>query len=699
MTVLGLDLGPRAVVFAFKLAGSAVLALALAYLLELDQPQWAVVTACLASQPLAGAGVAKGLYRLAGSAVGGIFGLLAIGLFAQAGGPFIVFSALWLGACTYAAAITRNFASYGFSLAGFTGVLIAFEGVAAPPGAWMLAVDRVSEVGLGIVCSSAVGMLVFPVHAGDALRSSVATALAGLAGYAAAASKPGFSDQDFVRMRGRMLGEVVRFDALRSFAVFDTPGLHADDGGLRRIGRELLRLLSVARNLYQRIDELRRSEIAPIHARLDPALADASAVLQRIADDPQAIREPRRIRAELVAVRGRLADAARGLEAEAGGVPAEALANAVLVLRRVSDMVHSLSMAHLACAVTVGEACGPRRRPSSTVTRMPPDHAAAAAQGLRAAVALMLVSVFWIFSAWTAGTAAAWSVAIMMCFFVTADDPASVGLDYFAGVVVAIVLAFPIMVFVLPRLEDFASLAALLMLILVPTGLAAATPRRAWFGLACGVFMVIEIGLSNVPTYDVAGYVDTATGLILGMGAGILAIRLILPPDPVRIRRRTWSAVIAALPPAARGERSERQALSEIVVAVGNLLPHLDFTSDRDEQVLRGSLGTASTGLELVRLEHRAGDPALPAPARRAVCACLASLAAAFERLHAAPDGGAATLADGAAAIAEARAILAAHATDAGDAASAVIHALASLRFLADRLDIDRPFLTQEFAR
>lgn len=691
-----LDLSPRNLVFSLKLAASAVLSLAAAYLLELDQPQWAVITAILVAQPLAGAAVAKGIYRLAGTVAGGLFGLLAIGLFVQVGPPFVAVTALWLGACTYGVAVTRNYPSYGFALAAYTGVLIAFEGTVDPASAWLIAVDRVTEVGLGILCTTAVSATIFPQHAGDVLRDAVDKTVRGLSGYAAAALRPGMSDDAFVRLRNRMLADVMRFDQLRSYAVFDTPGLHADDDSLRRMARELLRLLSVARGLYQRLDELRKAEDARLHDRLDPALATAAATFQRLADDPAALAEPRRLRAEFAAARKTLAEAAAALEAEAAAMPLEPLANALLVLRRTSDMIHTLSMVVLAYSVSLGAACGPRRL--APVTRLPPDRRAALAHGLAAAVALVAVGAFWIATAWTAGVTAAWSVAIMMCFFVSVRDPARVGLEYLAGVVAAVLLALPAMVFVMPQLEDFAALAGFLALVLVPTGIAAGSPRTAWFGLAFGAFLAASVGLSNVPDYDIATYVDASTGMVLGMAVGLVAINVILPADPLRPRRQAWARTIAALVPAARGLPSERQAPAAIVIAVGNLLAELDFSTAADEQILRGSFGAASMSLELVRLDHRLDDAALPEPARAAVAGCLAGLADAFERLHDHPRESGPILAEAKALVARTRDVLLALPRGADPATRSVVRALASLRFLADRLDIDRPFLTQEFA-
>jgi single-stranded-DNA-specific exonuclease len=67
-------------------------------------------------------------------------------------------------------------------------------------------------------------------------------------------------------------------------------------------------------------------------------------VLERLAADPAAFRDTRRVRAQLLAARVALNAAGAELEAMAGQVPFLPLANGVLILRRAGDLLHGLSM-------------------------------------------------------------------------------------------------------------------------------------------------------------------------------------------------------------------------------------------------------------------------------------------------------------------------------------------------------------------
>ena len=184
------DLGWRNFVFAIRTALAGITALAIAYWLDLQDPQWAIVTSFLLAQPTAGGAIAKGAYRSIGTLAGALFGLLVVALYSQAGPPLVGAMALWIGVCFYAAARLRNFAAYGFMLAAYTALLVGFEGAVNPTGAWLIAVDRTSEIAIGIATATAASVLILPRYAGDVLRASLATTFTGLATYAAAALRP-----------------------------------------------------------------------------------------------------------------------------------------------------------------------------------------------------------------------------------------------------------------------------------------------------------------------------------------------------------------------------------------------------------------------------------------------------------------------------------------------------------------------------
>ncbi|MBU5955894.1 FUSC family protein [Pseudomonas aeruginosa] len=148
--------------FAVKALLAGGLALYLAFSLELEQPQWALMTVFVVSQPYSGMVLAKGMFRLLGTCAGALVSIGMVALYGQASLPFLLLMALWLAFCTAGASLLHNHASYGFVLAGYTAAIVALPASADPATVFDQAVARCSEIGLGILCAALVNVLLWP---------------------------------------------------------------------------------------------------------------------------------------------------------------------------------------------------------------------------------------------------------------------------------------------------------------------------------------------------------------------------------------------------------------------------------------------------------------------------------------------------------------------------------------------------------
>ncbi len=223
----------------------------------MKEPQWALVTVYLLSQPMVGAILSKSAYRLVGTACGAVFALVCLGLFAQSGPLFILGMALWLACCTIGATLSRNFASYGFGLAAYSALMIGFGSVDAPDEAWRMAGDRVTEVGLGIICAALVHIVFFPRYAHDVLDGSIRTTFSSLARYAAIVLRP---DTPGACLPRHAPADVGRHREVRRAALLrGVRGAGAASRMTRRCRARCGRswACSVARGLFIRLIELR----------------------------------------------------------------------------------------------------------------------------------------------------------------------------------------------------------------------------------------------------------------------------------------------------------------------------------------------------------------------------------------------------------------------------------------------------------
>lgn len=690
--LIPVDLGWRNVVFSLRTAAAAVMALAICYRLELRDPQWATLTVYLLAQPTVGAALSKGLWRAIGTVLGGITGLGIVAAFAEAPALMVgaTVTAVFIG--FYLASRLRNAIAYGALLFGYTTILVAYEGSFDPLNAWSVAGDRTAAILIGIGCGTLVTMLVLPRYAGDALREQLAGTRRELARYAATALRLSAKPAEFARLRGSIVRRVVQFDALRASAIFEAPEMRADGPRLQRIVHELLLVMSVARGLYVRIDAFAGDAAAGVETRVRPALEGIAARIDALTADHAPLPDAAGLRHEAAAAAAALKASGREIAAMAGTVPFDALADALLILRRAGELVETLALATMIDPVGAGEPAIRQSAPAPAAPNREP-----LLFGLRGAVALLLLTAAWMATGWSAGFGAVAGGVITLFLALNQDREIDAALPFLIGTVIAVVASYLVFIFVLPRLEGFGELAAALMLLLLPAGLLAGTPATGALGTAIGAMGISQLSTGNLYVLDEAGFVSSAVAMLGGMAATLLVLS-VWPVTSAARRGMAWRRTVGAiLPGVARGTIPPRTGLTEIVSLLAALLPRLSLDQQRDEDFLRGSLGSASSCIEIGRLRALGMDDAMPADAAVAITDFLAAFAAALERLADARPGDTAALAATEAAIEALRKDLAGRTLTPGAAATALLEAGASVRFLADRFTIDGRYLARRF--
>src|SRR5215475_8565742 len=146
--------------FAVKTFAASLLALYIAFWAGLDDPRWALLTVFIVSQPDSGLVLAKSFYRILGTIAGILVSIAIVFGLAQCGELFLAALAVWICFCNFAARAVRNFAYYGFQLAGYTAAIVGIPAALNPAGAYPLVVARFTEILLGIICAALVSRLI-----------------------------------------------------------------------------------------------------------------------------------------------------------------------------------------------------------------------------------------------------------------------------------------------------------------------------------------------------------------------------------------------------------------------------------------------------------------------------------------------------------------------------------------------------------
>lgn len=148
--------------YVIKSVSACLIALCLCMFFNLQMPQTSVFTVFIVMQPFSGLVFSKSFYRLIGTILGTAMAIALMAAFAQDRVSFTLFFALWVGLCSVAGFLSRNFMSYGFVLSGYTIALVTMPIMETPIEVFNFGIDRLSEVIIGLISASFISEVLFP---------------------------------------------------------------------------------------------------------------------------------------------------------------------------------------------------------------------------------------------------------------------------------------------------------------------------------------------------------------------------------------------------------------------------------------------------------------------------------------------------------------------------------------------------------
>jgi len=614
----------REVVFSLKSFAAAMLALYIAFRLDLSEPMWSVTTVYVVSQPLAGMVLSKSIYRVLGTIIGAIASVAFIAMFSNSRELFCLALALWMGLGTTITVYLRDAPqAYVGMLSGYSAAIIGLAVALEPESAFDIAVARCLEIVLGIVCATVVHHLVFPQRAGDALRKALQETLPSMARWAGDALRGQYSEAQGLIDRRRIIGTVVLLDRLRIFAMFDTPPLKVFDPAIRQIEGKLLSLLAILMSVYDRFAVLTRERPA-LAAELRPLLDHAATHMEESAgartpgdasiksDDAAALRTE--IASYIPTVeelrRDRFAFLARS------------------ILLRLTDVIDLWRDAvwlrtHVSSGIRLpGSLAAPAFRPYR-------DLNAALIDGAVTAIMVIVASAFWILSAWPSGPTAVTFAAIICAITGGRDDPGVISINFLRMSVLGALIAALYVFAILPPLTGFIPLVAVLAPFYLFCGLLLANPSTVQVVMPLIFTGGGLMAITNRMAYDFESFLNNALGYIVGIGMGAVALHLLRPKGAKRAVERLLHGLFRDLANVFRTTHLDRAGFeSRMFDRINALFARLDPMIAEDRAIIQGALASLRIGLNAIAL--RTWLPELPAAASAPIENALTVLAGHF---------------------------------------------------------------------
>jgi uncharacterized membrane protein YccC len=579
--------------FAVKTFAGAMLALYIAMSIGLDKPYWALTTVYVIAQPLTGALRSKAIFRMIGTIIGATMSVVLVPNLANAPELLSAALALWVGLCLYFALLDRTPRSYLFMLAGYTTVLIGFPAVATPDAMWDIALARVEEIGLGIICTTVISTVVFPRALGPMLSARI-LAWVGSASTWTEEVLSGADDRASEAGRIRLAGDAVEIRMLASQLSYDTSVLQAATRWVSELQRRMVLLLPLLSSIDDRLTALRAA--GGTTPGLERLLEDLCVWVRAGAPPPRS--EVERTRASIARLQAETDPRAGWNEVMRCSL--------LLRLRELVDLRQD--MRDLRAHIEAGG--GPLAAPLAVETggseRLHHDHALPLLSGFSAALTILVFCAFWIGTGWNAGGGAASLSGVACCLFAAFDDPTP-ALKKLVVTAALGLLAVGIGLFgILPVANDFEILTLVLGAFFVPVGLLIAMPATQPLGTGLGFLTATFLSLQSAYAADFVSYADGSFAALLGV-AGAAAITALIRSvgaewSARRLLRANWRG-LAAIP--RHNAPQQRMVLSGLLLdRLGLLVPRLAAVGAGNDLAAVDALKDLRIGINMVDLQQ-----------------------------------------------------------------------------------------------
>jgi uncharacterized membrane protein YccC len=609
--------GLDAWLFAVKTFAAGMLALYIAMSIGLDKPYWALTTVYVIAQPLTGAVRSKAIFRLIGTVVGATMTVALVPNLANAPELLSAALALWVGLCLYLALLDRTPRSYLFMLAGYTTVLIGFPAVATPDAMWDIAVARVEEIGLGIICTTVISTIVFPRALGPVLGARILSWV-GSASTWTEEVLSGADGRAGADGHIRLAADAVELRMLASQLSYDTSVLQAATRWVGELQRRMVLLLPLVSSIDDRLTALRAGGGTTLG--LERLLADLCVWVRAGAPPP---------RSEAERMKARIARLQAETDPRAGWN--EVMRSSLLLrLRELVDLRQDMRDLRRHIEAGGGALATPLAVQPRGAERLHRDHALPLLSGLSTALTILVFCAFWIGTGWNAGGGAASLSGVACCLFAAFDDPTP-ALKKLLVITVLSVAAVGIGLFgILPFANDFEILTLLLGAFFVPVGLLIAMPATQPLGAGLGFLTATFLSLQTAYAADFVSYADGSFAALLGVAGAAVITALIRSVGTEwsarRLLRTTWRD-LAAIP--RHHTPHERIVLSGLFLdRLGLLVPRMAAVGAGNDLAAVDVLNDLRIGLNMVDMQR--DRDAMPLPVRATVDDVLAGTAAQF---------------------------------------------------------------------
>jgi len=504
---------------------AAVVALYVAFWLQLGGASSAAVTVAILAQPTRGAALAKAVNRIAATLIGATMSVVIAGLFPGERIGMLGAFVCWICVCVFVASYLRGYRAYAAVLSGYTVAIIALVNIDTPQNVFTTMTDRMAAIAIGILCVTLINDVFGSPPVWRELDRRINDVWRDVRSYARDALSGNEEDSE---RAGALLAQIAGLTDQVDIVAHDMADGRHRAAGARSAMLAFVEIVQRVRllRLLARGDPLAITVKDQCLAALDGHHAEASAFLKKL-------REIELCRPDMVAgAVWQVQQAVRFVEAKS------LLDDGLRSLRKGIEPVRDVRLPHRGeFAVALGNAA-------------------------RIGIALLAGAIFLVLAGWPASVAALTITAILCGLSVTMPNPSKFAVAAMVSFVLASVSAGTVRFYVLTESQDFVRLAVAIAPVLIFGCLLSVRPAIAGIGLTINVIFLVLLAPSNPQVYNPLSFYSECIFVAFALAVVFLASHL----WPVSIFDKQHAAVRAA-----------QKTLAASVAGAEYSLPALEF--------------------------------------------------------------------------------------------------------------------------
>lgn len=521
-------------IFATKTFIAGMLALFIAFELNLSYPIWAMGTVFVIANPYSGMVASKSLYRLLGTSIGAIFAVIITPYLMNTPWLFTFVLACWVGICLYLSLLDRTPRSYVVMLAGYTAVIICFNSIyyIDKISIFDMALGRFLEISIGVICSAVVTSTILPMHIAPVVENRVAKTMADTQKlFDLILSNPKSHQENYTKL----LAEIAR----------DTSDLHSM---LVHLSYEKSKLKNMTKALQELLHQVKMS------------VANLVAMSERLKQLDQIDQSYWQVLQNLhIDIHTFLADQQTILEHELNHLPPDFDQKFDLIFAQVHptqrvmlgglkmDIRHFIQNVRAVRLIWQRMQQGDNRLPETIVpltTSYPSlhrDYGVAVRGGISAFLIIMIASSLWILSGWQSGFMMAQMAAISACVLTALDNPVPALKVFIRANVYAAIVVFIYAYGIFPHVHSFIELMLVLAPFLIFCLMLYLHPPLNGLGLPLIMGGVMGMNIQNHYLMDQVAFFDFSIGTIIGPIISVYIVHLVRAMSPEMTVQRILS--------------------------------------------------------------------------------------------------------------------------------------------------------------